>query len=351
MKAYKPVDIVSKVDVLRIAKAICSAGSNQEVLGVIRNNYSANHEKNLSVMAHGLTSLAEALTSAQHGKSSTLDQARAWRMIHQYMVRSDLLTSKEGSEVERVIASIDDLRKNGAHESGLFADEKYIMRQRGTNSSHEVEMKFEDSQNYYTDRGSFSKAQWALERTPTAQHALFEEGDKDAPDAIKDRKGEIALRLCQVCGKGEAKMEDAVLKLARIVEPGRLEVMKRLLVLQDTCHGLAEQAGWWKDLETGEDVRTWPKKHLDNWISAKLMLTVTEVAEAMEGHRKGLMDDKLPHRKMLEVELADAVIRIMDLAGGLNLDVGGAIVEKLAYNLTRADHKIENRMAEGGKSV
>jgi NTP pyrophosphatase (non-canonical NTP hydrolase) len=61
------------------------------------------------------------------------------------------------------------------------------------------------------------------------------------------------------------------------------------------------------------------------------------------------MDDKLPHRKGLEVELADAMIRILDMAGGLGLDIGGALVEKLEYNSNRADHKPENRLKEGGK--
>jgi hypothetical protein len=65
--------------------------------------------------------------------------------------------------------------------------------------------------------------------------------------------------------------------------------------------------------------------------------------------RKDLMDDHLPHRKMAEVELADAVIRICDLAGLKGYDLGGAIEEKLAYNLQRADHKLENREKEGGK--
>jgi len=62
-------------------------------------------------------------------------------------------------------------------------------------------------------------------------------------------------------------------------------------------------------------------------VPERLMLIVSEIAEAMEGHRKGLMDDKLPTRPMLEVELADAVIRIFDLGGGLSLDLGGAIAE------------------------
>jgi hypothetical protein len=84
-------------------------------------------------------------------------------------------------------------------------------------------------------------------------------------------------------------------------------------------------------------------------IGELLMLTVSELSEALEGHRKNLMDDKLPHRKMFEVELADTIIRIFDMAGGLGLDLGGAFVEKMAYNAKREDHKLEARMGEHGK--
>jgi len=52
---------------------------------------------------------------------------------------------------------------------------------------------------------------------------------------------------------------------------------------------------------------------------------------------------------MLEVELADAVIRIFDMSGGLGLDVAGAIAEKLIFNATRIDHTIESRRAVDGK--
>lgn len=115
--------------------------------------------------------------------------------------------------------------------------------------------------------------------------------------------------------------------------------------LQFFCHKTAAKAGWWKDIKTGE-----PTINRPHCVGEKLMLIVSEVAKAMEGHRKNLNDDKLPHRKMLEVELADVIIRTFDLAGALNLDLGGAIAEKMAYNATREDHKIENRLAEGGKA-
>ncbi len=106
-------------------------------------------------------------------------------------------------------------------------------------------------------------------------------------------------------------------------------------------------AGWWKDIKTGEAY----EKGNVMLILSKLALVHSEVSEALEGVRKNLMDDKLPHRRMVEVELADAVIRILDLAGHEGYDVFGAIEEKLAYNAVREDHKIENRLKEGGKQA
>lgn len=113
--------------------------------------------------------------------------------------------------------------------------------------------------------------------------------------------------------------------------------------LVDECHGRAVAAGWWNDIKTGESLIG--KRN----IPEMLCLIHSEISEAMEGNRKNLQDDKLPHRKMMEVELADAVIRIADLCGSLNFDLGGAILEKMEFNTVRPDHKLENRKLENGK--
>lgn len=102
-----------------------------------------------------------------------------------------------------------------------------------------------------------------------------------------------------------------------------------------------DNARWWTDPRTGE--------RIERNVGEMLMLMVSELAEAMEGHRKDLMDDKLPHRKMIEVEMADLLIRALDFAGGLGLDLDGAVAEKRAFNATRADHTTEARLAPGGK--
>jgi NTP pyrophosphatase (non-canonical NTP hydrolase) len=112
-----------------------------------------------------------------------------------------------------------------------------------------------------------------------------------------------------------------------------------LNLLAARCHEANKT--WWANIETGEPI--------ERNTGELLMLCVSELAEAMEGHRKGLPDDKLPHRQMFEVELGDCLIRIFDLAGARGLDLDGAFEEKMAYNARRADHRPENRKLAGGK--
>ena len=144
---------------------------------------------------------------------------------------------------------------------------------------------------------------------------------------------------------GNAGDAEALRKLVLEMRGGAHAVACAANVLQSACHTASMTAGWWINPQTGADTRDNPM-----CFSQKLMLTVSELAEAMEGDRKSLMDDKLPHRPMREVELADAVIRIFDLAGAYCMDLGGAIAEKLAFNQSRPDHKLAARMADGGKA-
>lgn len=104
--------------------------------------------------------------------------------------------------------------------------------------------------------------------------------------------------------------------------------------LQILCYGLAKTSGWHEEpLHDG----------------VRIALMHSELSEALEGLRKDIYDDHLKDRKMVEVELADTIIRILDFAGLKGYDLGGAMVDKLIYNQNRLDHKKENRIKYGGK--
>lgn len=93
-------------------------------------------------------------------------------------------------------------------------------------------------------------------------------------------------------------------------------------------------------------------------IGEALMLVVTELAEALETHRKTnfikpvdeqvkkamlqMHDDEFKEHFALMVkdsfqdEMADSIIRILDLCGGLGIDIDWHIAAKMRYNATRA---------------
>ena len=40
------------------------------------------------------------------------------------------------------------------------------------------------------------------------KHILYQTGDQDAPDVIKDGNGEVVLGLCRVCGRAEVELDE-----------------------------------------------------------------------------------------------------------------------------------------------
>ena len=105
--------------------------------------------------------------------------------------------------------------------------------------------------------------------------------------------------------------------------------------LKSICYSIALECGWWNNPETGEPI--------ERNFGEMIALMHSELSEALEADRRDLMSDKIPGFTGIEEEFADVIIRICDLAGRRKLNLGQAIIAKLAYNQTRADHKMENR--------
>ena len=84
-----------------------------------------------------------------------------------------------------------------------------------------------------------------------------------------------------------------------------------------------------------------------------LMLVVSELGEALEADRHGLMADRITFEQELirgndfrdsfrncikdryEDEIADAIIRLLDHCGHMNIDIEFHVKHKLMYNATR----------------
>lgn len=116
------------------------------------------------------------------------------------------------------------------------------------------------------------------------------------------------------------------------------EFAEMLNKLAAECHQANQR--WWHD---SSGVR------LNRNKGELIALMHSELSEMLEGIRKNLNDDKLPHRKMEEVELVDLLIRAFDYAGGFGLNIGQAFEEKMRFNSQRHDHTHEARNAPGGK--
>jgi NTP pyrophosphatase (non-canonical NTP hydrolase) len=77
-------------------------------------------------------------------------------------------------------------------------------------------------------------------------------------------------------------------------------------------------------------------QEIRTYLGNKLMLMVTEIAEAHEAIRKNLdKSEHIPEYTALEEEIADTVIRILDFSGYNKLRLGDAIKAKLIFNQSR----------------
>ena len=112
--------------------------------------------------------------------------------------------------------------------------------------------------------------------------------------------------------------------------------------LARTHHNKMRDKGFWK---TRDAIMDAAKAHMpDSELetvqsivdSSALALVTTETSEAVEALRHGNgPDDKIPHHCGAAAELADVILRIMDLAYGRNWDVAQALVDKMQMNSTR----------------
>jgi NTP pyrophosphatase (non-canonical NTP hydrolase) len=76
----------------------------------------------------------------------------------------------------------------------------------------------------------------------------------------------------------------------------------------------------------------------------KVALMHSELSEALEAHRaRNPASEKIPGHSQVAEEFADVVIRVADTCAHMGIDLGNAILAKMAYNATRP-HK------HGGKA-
>lgn len=91
--------------------------------------------------------------------------------------------------------------------------------------------------------------------------------------------------------------------------------------LAKEVHSTAKDKGWWdKERNDGE----------------MIALMHSELSEALEAIRHGNPpDDKIPEFSGAEAELADVIIRILDMGPGRGFRIGEAVIAKMEYNKTR----------------
>lgn len=86
------------------------------------------------------------------------------------------------------------------------------------------------------------------------------------------------------------------------------------------CHRTSKEHGWWDDYGETKEATI---------VMEKLALIHCEVSETAEEVRKGM------NMTGIAEELADVLIRVFDLCGHLEINLGAAVLDKMAVNRLR----------------
>lgn len=104
-------------------------------------------------------------------------------------------------------------------------------------------------------------------------------------------------------------------------EPSDETIEESLNYLSGLVHGIAVSKGWYTTARQAPEL---------------LCLIHSEVSECLEAYRDGdKMSEKLPSYRETTVELADIIIRVLDMAAYYGMDIGGAVMAKVHYNESR----------------
>jgi NTP pyrophosphatase (non-canonical NTP hydrolase) len=113
------------------------------------------------------------------------------------------------------------------------------------------------------------------------------------------------------------------------------EIKKAIKALRVLLHQNAVNKGFWPEFDTTpHSIIQNARKRIN--VGEKIALIHSELSEALEASRKGNPPDHhCPEHDNFTVELADAMIRILDVAEAFGLDFEEAMFAKIEHNASR----------------